>query len=129
MGRRRTRLLERFKTVTMTNKELIIKILKTDLDVYNDMVFTSFIEWCKLTCAFNIPLKLLVNNESLFNWYLNQFKTLVEDTFINDNKDFIGLCTDQNHWLDTFKTYPAEIENYYPRVLLKMIKDTIKTKV
>ena len=58
--------------------------------------------------CFNIPLKTLVNNESLFNWYLKQFKTQVEDAFIEDNRDYITIANNNTKvFWDLFKTYPA----------------------
>ncbi|WP_069677725.1 hypothetical protein [Formosa sp. Hel1_33_131] len=111
----------------MTNQEKIIKLIGTDQAMYTDLVFKCYIDWCMLYSAYNIPLKTLVNNESLFNWYLKQFKTQVEDAFIEDNRDYITIANNNTKvFWDLFKTYPAVIENYYPRVLLKTIKATLK---
>ncbi|WP_438710830.1 hypothetical protein ACSTS3_19525 [Aquimarina muelleri] len=111
----------------MTNQNTIIKLIGTDQDMYTDLVFKCYIDWCMLYSAFNIPLKVLVNNESLFNWYLKQFKAYVEDAFIEENKEYIDIVDNNTKiFWDLFKTYPAAIENCYPRVLLNMIKDTLK---
>lgn len=109
----------------MTNQKKIIRLIGTDQDMYNDLLFTTFIDWCMRYSVFNIPLKVLVNNQSLYSWYFNQWQVYVEDAFINDFKNDIQVVdNDAKLFMDLFKSYPAEIENFYPRVILKMIKET-----
>lgn len=114
----------------MTNQNKIIKLIGTDQDMYSDVLFEYFFNWCAVKCVFNIPLKLLVNNESLYKWYYKQWQTYVEDAFINDFKNDIA-AVDNNTvvFKELFKTYPPEINNFYPHVILKMIKETLTKTV
>lgn len=111
----------------MKNQNKIIKLINSNHEDYNNLVFKCFIDWCMLYTVFGIPLKTLINNESLFNWYSRQWQQYVEDEFLNDFKqDITATDNDAQLFTDLLKTYPATIENYYPRAILKMIKATLK---
>ncbi|MGY0427024.1 MAG: hypothetical protein ACWIPI_09405 [Polaribacter sp.] len=77
----------------MIQQEIVIKLIGINQDMYANTVFNHYIDWCVDRLPYhNIPLKILVNNESLFNWYLKQFKRHVEDAFIDENKAYISIA-------------------------------------
>lgn len=114
----------------MTNTETIMKLIAIDEDLYNDLLFKCFIDWCMLYSVFTIPLKVLVNNESLYAWYTKQWSMYVEAAFVNDYKGYIqAVDNDATLYMDLFQTYIPTIENYYPRVIMNYIKQSLNETI
>ena len=94
---------------------------------YDALRWEHFINWCYDRSAITfIPVKALMKNDYLLNWYHDQWLLMVEQSFLNDNLDFMSIDSPCIYY-ELLCSYPDEILNYYPQPLLKMIKKELKT--
>lgn len=104
----------------------ILQILKLDYKSYDDYRFSCFFSWCSLYSEL-LPLQALATSKHLYEWYCTQWRGVVENAFINDNKSFIDANINAPHkYLDLLALYPKAIEGYYPSIIFEMITNELR---
>lgn len=83
-----------------------------------------FNRWChKYAVLFAIPLKEMVSNDYLQNWYQDQWLQKVELAFYMEYQEYLEEGVDApDRFMDYFFEYPPKLEKHYPKTLLNMIK-------
>lgn len=111
--------------MTMTTTKQILNVLQIRYFVYDSFREACFQKWArKANIDHAINLRALVVHDGLRNWYCDQWLQLVEKQFIKENQIYFDLDAVEVIQ-DLFFDYPKQIEKYYPKTLLKMIKDEI----
>lgn len=110
----------------MRTTSQILQMLDMTYVEYDAWQWENFLNWCyDRSAKTNIPVKTLIKNDHLLNWYQEQWEFNVESQFIDDNADFIGVSSPTTYF-DLITTYPDDILNVYPLPILKTIKKTMK---
>lgn len=110
----------------MRTTSRILQILDMSYEEYDAWQWEHFINWCyDKSAGFAIPVKALMINDHLLNWYQEQWSYTVESEFINDNSAFLDIAAPAIYF-DLITTYPDELLNTYPLPILKMIKKNLK---
>lgn len=111
-------------------KEITKKIttaLHVDFKTYDDSRHTYFEVWCALYAdMFDIAKRDLITNQSLFNWYLKEWETTVERSFLKECY-CEGVETPDLYQM-LFFTYPKQVEKFYPKSLLQKLRIESKFK-
>lgn len=91
---------------------------------YENSKEALFNKWCHHHAFMQaLPLRALVSNDYIRNWYDDQWVKLVELAFYMDNKDFIESGVyDPDTFIDLFYTYPETLKEIYPKPLFTSIK-------
>jgi hypothetical protein len=107
----------------MIHKE-IRKVLNVNYTHYSNYRHSRFEKWCHIyACKKGICKRRLINHEGLYNWYCDQWNTIVENLFYQDNQHYIESSVEhpQAYW-DLFHSYPNAIDGFFPGILLTMIQ-------
>lgn len=84
------------------------------------------LHWANERC---LPLRLMILNESLFNWYCHQWNEL-EGAFYRDNKDYFFAGVDEfTTYSSLLRDYVKELVGHYPAAIFNMIKKEYKAKI
>jgi len=102
---------------------------------YENFLHSYFVGWCEvIALKFSYRDRDLITNESLFNYYLNQWAILVENLLAEDIKaEYLYYYLEKTEGSDNFffkimAGYAKELDKYYPASLLPKTKTTISKK-
>jgi hypothetical protein len=94
---------------------------------YDNIRFSYFIGYCMKYMEFGNPLQSLIKNDHLYNWYCNNWIDMVEKPFFTQVRDYMDIeIVEPITYQEILTTYAEDIEQYYPSVIFKMIKDQNK---
>lgn len=100
----------------------ILEILEMFYPQYDNYRYECFTDYCAVTGREqHLPMKLLVSNDYLMNWYHDSWNRNVEEAFLRDQAHYTGIRDRKAH-RNLFNTYPQEIKGTYPNPILKEIR-------
>jgi hypothetical protein len=98
-------------------------VLNVNYTEYSNYRHCCFTHWCvKQAHKTQLCQRILIKHDGLYNWYCDQWNTIVENLFYEDNKHYIESNVKHPGYWDLFKDYPPIVLEYFPGVLLTMIK-------
>lgn len=103
-------------------KTNLLKILQMTPEIYDDLVFQQYLQWCLLnSLGTDKDLQKLLANTALFNWWQAQYRHL-EEIFLEDSKHYQENCHKR-----VIRAFYAEITidiaRYYPKALIKAARN------
>lgn len=111
-----------------------IKIIHRALGItflsYENCRDTHFNMWCnKYAVLYALPLKAMVSNDHIYNWFCQVWQHQVETPFCKDNRAYIeAKVNDPHNFQDLFLQYTDVVMNYYPNALLLDLKQQHKSQ-
>lgn len=98
-----------------------------DYKAYDDLRFSHYLNYCICLTEYGYPLQATVKNDHLLAWYFNQWINMVEKPLLHQIKDFVESGIDEpSFYNDLLKTYVNDINDFYPRIILKVISESLK---
>lgn len=113
----------------MSNTIKVLKMTQMPYLKYDNLRYQHFLEWCKhASQEHHLPLKLLVSNDYLINWYHDQWSTWVEEDFLTENSAYYNVIDYKSH-REVLGIYPREILKVYPSMILNQIRILLSRKL
>lgn len=112
----------------MKNAIRVLHILEMQYAQYDNYRHEEFVQWCIHTAHTQyLPLKLLVSNDYLLNWYHDQWLNRVELPFLDQFACYSHI-SDRTAQRDLLDLFPQEIIGTYPSAILNKIRVTLSRK-
>lgn len=102
--------------------KLLIALNYSESD-YDRLVMESFIAWCTNHAYSNNHFQLLLTNNTLYNWYMQEYKNR-EKSFLHFAKPFIGTSS-TGDLRALYDDRTAKIV-FYPKAILDQILKDVK---
>ncbi|WP_425628831.1 hypothetical protein [Cellulophaga lytica] len=108
----------------MKKRDTIHKAMGITYLAYENCIDTHFNDWCrKYSFCYAIPLRKLVVNDHLYNWYCDQWIQKVELPFYLDHQDYLEAgIIEVNAYQDLLLQYADVLQTFYPKMLLLQLK-------
>jgi hypothetical protein len=105
----------------MSNKNKVMDYLMISSEEYDQMIFTTFWNWCDKWATSGSVFQKLVANAALNRWFLQQYNILEED-FI----DLIEFYPKKlNNAKFNYHNCTVDIFNLYPKPLIDTCKNNL----
>ena len=102
----------------------IINSLQINATIYDDYIYMNFVKWCQHHAKrHGTPIRALVTDHRLINWYAGEWHNQVEKPFIAEHREFLlADIQDPDTYAKLIGMYPKNIINTWPEILLNELK-------
>lgn len=103
------------------NRAIIMKALGYTDWGYDNLIHQFFVSWCEeMAMRFYHMNRDLIANETLYSYYKNQWKLLVEQKMMNEYGGYLknGVQGCEKIYYSYLYECATELENYYPASII-----------
>ena len=105
----------------MTTKQQILKVLNYSEKTRDSLVWDLFVSWCDEQAYSANHLQLLLTNNNLYNWFMNEYEKR-EKQFLYVAKPYIGKVPSST-LIKLYDDRTTAIEIYPKAILKEVIKE------